>query len=54
MKSQVEELNKLGFKYFNRKDYVNAEIQYKKVLELDANHINTLNYLGLIFYNTRD
>ena len=42
----------LGRIYTEQKNYPDAEIQYKKVLELDANHINTLNYLGLIYYYT--
>ena len=46
MNEQVEELYKLGLKCFNQRNYSNAEIYFKKVLELDENHIDSYYYLS--------
>ncbi|MCI0469974.1 MAG: tetratricopeptide repeat protein, partial [Nitrospirae bacterium] len=47
-------LNNLGLAYSKIDDYANAEIWYKKSLELDPNYAIALNGLGLVKWKQKD
>ncbi len=44
----------LGVYYFNKDDFIKAGYFYEKSMNLDSNHSNTLNDIGLLYWYTKN
>lgn len=51
---KITEMNNRGVELFLKNNFTEAENEYKKALELDAENTTTLNNLGLLYHKKKD